>query len=116
MLGLSSFMTEQRTKEIGIRKVSGASVASIISLFAKDFSMLVVIANPIAWFVAYYAMNEWLSGFIYPWIEPIFGNPLLWIGIFVFALFSTLVFAIVTVMWQVIKTANLNPANTLKDE
>jgi len=65
LLGLASFTAEQRTKEIGIRKVLGASVAEIVSLLSKDFSRWVVLANVIAWPIAYWAMSQWLERFAY---------------------------------------------------
>ena len=65
MFGLASFTAEQRTKEIGIRKVLGATVANVTSLLSKDFIKLVPVANLIAWPVAWVAMNRWLQGFAY---------------------------------------------------
>jgi putative ABC transport system permease protein len=61
LLGLAAFMTQQRTKEIGIRKVLGASVSNISLLFSKSFSRWVLLANIIAWPLAYYAINRWLQ-------------------------------------------------------
>ena len=65
LFGLVAFTAEQRTKEIGIRKVLGASVANITALLSGDFLKLVVLANLIAWPVAFYAMNKWLQNFAY---------------------------------------------------
>ncbi len=65
LLGLATFVTEQRKKEIGIRKVQGASVPSIIQLVSGDFLILVIIANVFAWPAAYFIMNKWLEGFAY---------------------------------------------------
>ena len=72
LFGLAAFATEQRTKEIGIRKVLGANVPSIVSLLSKEFVKLVVIANLVAWPVAYFAMRRWLENFAYR-IELGFG-------------------------------------------
>jgi putative ABC transport system permease protein len=65
LYGLAAYSTTRRTKEIGIRKTLGASVPEIVKLFATEFGVLVLIANVIAWPVAYYAMQRWLSGFAY---------------------------------------------------
>ncbi|GAG11308.1 unnamed protein product, partial [marine sediment metagenome] len=65
LLGLASFATERRTKEIGIRKVLGASVPGIVFMLSKEFVKWVLIANVIAWPIAYYAMNKWLQNFAY---------------------------------------------------
>ena len=65
LLGLASFVTEQRTKEIGIRKVLGASIPSLLFMLSKEFLKWVLIANIIAWPVAYYVMNNWLNNFAY---------------------------------------------------
>jgi putative ABC transport system permease protein len=66
LFGLASFTTERRTKEIGIRKVMGASVADIVFLLTREFNLLVVIANVIAWPAAYYLMSAWLTRFAFP--------------------------------------------------
>ncbi|MDB4728386.1 ABC transporter permease, partial [Saprospiraceae bacterium] len=65
LLGLISFIAAQRTREIGIRKVLGASIGSVTALLAKDFFILVVLGNILAWVPAWYLLNEWLSGFAY---------------------------------------------------
>jgi putative ABC transport system permease protein len=65
LYGLASFSTMRRTKEIGIRKTLGASVPDIVRLFAAEFGVLVLVANVIAWPVAYFAMQRWLAGFAY---------------------------------------------------
>ncbi|MBD2757034.1 ABC transporter permease [Spirosoma validum] len=108
LFGLAAFMAEQRTKEIGVRKVLGASVTSIIGLLSKDFLKLVligiVIASPIAW----YTMNQWLSDFAYKidiewWMFALAG--ILAVGI-----------ALVTVSFQSVKAALMNPVKSLRSE
>src|SRR6056297_81736 len=108
LYGLSLFSTQQRTKEIGIRKANGASVRDILSLFLKEFSMNVIIANLIAWPSAYFFMKNWLTNF------PYRTNIEIWI--FAVALGISLFIAILTVSYNTIKAANTNPAYTLRDE
>ncbi len=108
LYGLSLFSTQQRTKEIGIRKANGASVKDILSLFLKEFSMNVIIANLIAWPSAYFFMKNWLTNF------PYRTNIEIWI--FGVALGISLFIAIFTVSYNTIKAANTNPAYTLRDE
>lgn len=108
LYGLSLFATHQRKKEIGVRKANGARVQNIISLFLKDFSVNVIIANLIAWPVAYFLMDYWLNNF------PYRVEVQLWI--FVVALIISLLIAVVTVSYNTIKAANTNPANVLRDE
>ncbi|QHT67037.1 FtsX-like permease family protein [Rhodocytophaga rosea] len=108
LLGLASFATVQRTKEIGIRKILGASVNQIIYLLSKDFLGLVLLANLIAWPLAYWAMYEWLSTYAF----RININPWLFIipSILVF------VIALLTVSLQTIKSAKSNPVKSLRYE
>lgn len=108
LFGLAAFTAEQRTKEIGIRKVLGASVASIVTLLSKDFLKLVLIAIVIASPVAWYAMNRWLQDFAYKiaiewWVFA--GAGLLAIGI-----------ALLTVSFQSVKAALVNPVKSLRSE
>ena len=108
LLGLATYATEQRTKEIGIRKVLGASIASVAALLSKDFVKLVLVANLVAWPVAWYAMNRWLQGFAYR-IE---------LGWWVFALAggAALLIALLTVSTQAITAALTNPVEALRYE
>jgi len=108
LLGLASFMTEQRTREIGIRKVLGASMSSILILLCKEFIRWVLMANIIALPVAYYAMNSWLQSFAYQTQVEI------WIFL-VSAALAVLV-AFLTVSYQAIKAALANPVDALKYE
>jgi putative ABC transport system permease protein len=108
LLGLASFTVEQRTKEIGIRKVLGATVANVIALLSKEFVKLVLAANLLAWPLAYYAMHKWLQDFAYR-IE---------IGWWVFALAGgmALLIALLTVSTQAVKAALSNPVDALRYE
>ncbi|HEY4613405.1 MAG TPA: ABC transporter permease [Bacteroidota bacterium] len=107
-LGLAAFVFEKRTKEIGIRKVLGASVTGVVGLLSKDFLKLVLIANLIAWPVAYTIMSQWLESFAYR-IE---------IGWWIFALAGGLaiLIAFLTVSFQAIRAATANPVEALKYE
>lgn len=108
LFGLASFNVEQRTKEIGIRKTLGATVGSVVFLLSKDFLKLVliavVIASPLAWFV----MNKWLQNFAYQ--TPI--SPSVFVITTLVALFITLL----TVSYQSVKAALMNPVKSLRSE
>jgi putative ABC transport system permease protein len=108
LFGLVTFATQKRIKEIGIRKVLGASVASITTLLSKDFLKLVLIAIVIASPVAYYFMNKWLADFAYK------INIEWWI--FALAGFLAILIALLTVSYQAIKAALMNPVKSLKTE
>jgi putative ABC transport system permease protein len=108
LLGLVMFAAEQRTKEIGIRKVLGATVANIVNLLSKDFLILVLISFLIAAPLAGYFMNQWLLGFAYK-IE------LSW-WIFVFAGATVLVIALLTIAVQAVQSAVVNPVKSLRTE
>jgi putative ABC transport system permease protein len=108
LFALSAFMAEQRTKEIGIRKVLGATVSGITMMLSKDFLRLVVISIIIASPIAYWAMTKWLQDFAY-------RIAISWWMIAVAAATAILI-AIVTISFQSTKAALLNPANTLKSE
>jgi putative ABC transport system permease protein len=108
LLGLATYTAQQRTKEIGIRKVLGADVGNIVSLLSKDFIVLVFIAILIATPVSWYTMNKWLEGFAY----RIVINPL----VFVLAGCIALLIAVFTISFQSIKSALMNPVASLKTE
>ncbi|MGH7598797.1 MAG: ABC transporter permease [bacterium] len=108
LLGLISFTAEQKTKEIGIRKVLGASVPNLVLLLSKEFALLVIVANLIAWPLAGFAMNRWLQGFAY-------RIDLNW-SLFALAGGSALLIALLTVSAQAIKAALANPVKALRYE
>jgi putative ABC transport system permease protein len=108
LLGLAMFATEQRTKELGIRKVFGARTSHLAGLLTKEFAKLILIANLIAWPVAYFGMKRWLEGFAYR-IE-------IGIWIFVAAGALTLCIAIVTVAYHTLRAAVRNPIESLRYE
>ncbi|MCJ7581300.1 MAG: ABC transporter permease, partial [Candidatus Aminicenantes bacterium] len=108
LFGLASFTAEQRTKEIGIRKVHGASIPNIVIILSKEFAKWVLLANIIAWPVAYFAMNKWLQNFAYKteigfWVFILSGSLALFIALF-------------TVSSQAIRAATANPVDALKYE
>ncbi|MYB56434.1 MAG: FtsX-like permease family protein [Gemmatimonadetes bacterium] len=108
LFGLASLAVARRTKEIGIRKVLGASVHHVMWLFSRDFIKLLLVANIIAYPVAYWMMNQWLTNFAYR-IE-------LGIGVFGIAGILTLIVALLTVNFQTLKAARRNPVDALRDE
>jgi putative ABC transport system permease protein len=108
ILGLASFTVEQRTREIGIRKVAGSSMGQIIVLISREFSILVLIANVIAWPVAWYLMRSWLTGFPYRINMGIF--------LFLFSALLALVLAMITVVLQGWRAANRNPVEALRHD
>lgn len=108
LFGLAAFLSNQRTKEVGVRKVLGASVSSIIVLFFKDYLWLIFLAVVIGMPLIFLGMNEWLNNYSYrinfPWLSLMFA------ALMVFA------FAFLTVGYQTYRVAILNPARTIKDE
>jgi len=108
LFGLSSFITEQRTKEIGIRKVMGSTITNILLLLSRQFTKWVLIANLVAWPVAFYFMNSWLQNFAYRIeISP---------GVFIFTGVVSILLALLTISYQTIKAASTNPARSLRYE
>jgi putative ABC transport system permease protein len=110
LLGLAAFSTQQRSKEIGIRKVIGAQVQSLFYLVSKEFFLLVTIGIVLAFPVAWYFTNSWLSNFAYR-IELMAEWPT-----FIASAFLALVITLLTVGFHVIKAATANPVKTLRDE
>jgi putative ABC transport system permease protein len=108
LFGLAAYEAQQRTKEIGIRKVLGATVANIVGLLSKDFLKLVALGFIIAVPVAWYAMHKWLADFAY----RIDIGP----GIFLLAGGLALLIALATVSWQSIWAALANPVDSLRSE
>jgi putative ABC transport system permease protein len=108
LFGMASYMAERRTKEIGIRKVLGASIPGVVALLARDFVKLVLIANLVAWPLAYFAMNKWMQNFAYrvgigPWIFLLTG-------------LAALTIALLTVSFQSIRAALSDPVRAIKYE
>ncbi len=108
LFGLASFLAEKRTKEIGIRKVLGASVLEIMLLLSSEFVKWVGIAALIAWPLAYYAMQRWLQTFAY--------RTAIGFGIFFFSGLAALAIALLTVGFQSVKAARANPVESLRYE
>jgi putative ABC transport system permease protein len=108
LLGLASLSVEKRTKEIGIRKVLGASVRQIVGLLSEDFLRLVVLANVVAWPAAWYLMHRWLENFAY--------RTEITLTVFVVAGCSGFALAALTVSVAAMKTATSNPVNALRHE
>jgi predicted permease len=108
LFGLASFTAEQKTKEIGIRKVLGAQVSDIVTLTAKEFLKWIAVANLIAWPLGYYLMMKWLNNFVYK----------VSIGPEVFLLASglTLLVVIITISYQTVKASLANPVDSLRYE
>jgi putative ABC transport system permease protein len=108
LFGLISYSTEQRTKEIGIRKVLGASVSNITFMLTQDFTKLVLLASIIAWPLVYFVIHQWLQNFAYR-IDITFW-PFLLAGL------AALVIAWLTISWQAIRAATANPVESLRYE
>jgi putative ABC transport system permease protein len=108
LYGLSSFMAERRLKEIGVRKVLGATEAQIMGMMSKEFVKLVLVAFAVAAPLAWFAMDKWLQNFEY--------KTTLDFTIFLYAGASALAIALFTISYESLKAANTNPANTLRNE
>lgn len=108
LYGMVSFMIGQKVKEIGIRKVLGASIGSIVYLFSKEFIYMVIVAFCVAAPIAYYFMHDWLSNFAYH-ID-------LGIGLFLFVMVASLVIAMLTIGVKSLRAAMANPVESLRDE
>ncbi len=108
LFGLATYTAERRTKEIGIRKVLGASVQGVVGLLSKDFIRLVCIAAVIAFPISWWAMNKWLEDFVY-------RININW-GVFLAAGIAVMLIALLTVSFQAIKAAMANPVKSLRTE
>jgi predicted permease len=108
LFGLAAYTAEQRTKEIGVRKILGASVPKIILLLSREYLKWVLIANAIAWPLSYYFLSSWLEDFPY--------RTSIGFQVFLLSGFLTLFLALVTVSYQSIRAAYTNPVDTLKYE
>jgi ABC-type antimicrobial peptide transport system permease subunit len=108
LYGLVSFMAAQRTKEVGIRKVLGASVANIIYLFSKEFTILILVAFAVAVPVAYYLMSNWLDNFVF----RVRMGP----GVFALAILASVIVAWLTVGYKSVKAALTSPVKNLRSE
>lgn len=108
LFGLATFTAEQRTKEVGIRKVLGASVYGVVALLSKDFLKLVVVAVLIASPLAWYVMNKWLQNFAYQ-------TSITW-QVFVLTTLVSIAIAFITISFQAVKTALANPVKSLRTE
>ena len=108
LFALTAYAMVQRTKEIGIRKILGATVANILALVSKDFMMLIIIAMIIAIPIAWLVMNKWLENFVYK-------TEIQW-WVFGLAGITTLIIALITISLQAIKTAMANPVKNLRTE
>ena len=105
---MASFTAEQRTKEVGIRKVLGASVSNVVLLFSKEFTLLVIIGFIVAVPIAWYVLSGWLQEFAY--------HIPLGYAVFIFAGLVSLAIAWLTVSYQAIKVGLTNPSDTLRYE
>ena len=108
LFGQAAFTTRQRTKEVGIRKVMGASVARIVVILSRDFLMLVAVAVPLAWGLAYWIMSNWLQNFVYRVDISLWWFPM--------AAVMALIIALATVSTKAIATALRNPVESLRSE
>lgn len=108
LFGLAAFVTTQRTKEIGIRKALGASASGIVTMLFRDFGRWILIANVIAWPIAYFAMSKWLDNFAY--------HSDIGLTIFPLSLGVALVIALGTISYQAIRAARANPVVALQHE
>jgi ABC-type antimicrobial peptide transport system permease subunit len=108
LFGLAAFTAQKRQKEIGIRKIVGASTRNVVAMLSKDFLKLVLVAVLIAFPVSWWAMDKWLQGFAYR--VPIT------VSIFLIAGFATVFITLITISFQSIKAALMNPVKSLRSE
>ncbi|MCP4725736.1 MAG: FtsX-like permease family protein [bacterium] len=108
LFGLISYTVEQRSKEIGVRKVLGAKVTNVVTLLSKEFLLLVVISNAIAWPSAFFAANKWLEQFAY--------KTEIKVTVFLVSSLVAVLISLITVSVQTIRAANADPVNSLRNE
>jgi putative ABC transport system permease protein len=108
LLGLVTYSVTQKAREIGIRKVVGASVGNIVMLFSKQYLQLIIIANVIAWPLAWYLMDKWLQDFLY--------RVMLSWWMFAISLSAGLIIGFLTIAFKTIKAASANPVESLRAE
>ena len=108
LLGLASYSAEQRAREIGVRKVHGASVGQILLLLSKDYSRLILIAFVLAMPFGYYVTQNWLNNFEF--------RTNLGVSVFILAGLATFVIGVITVTGKSYQAATTNPVNSLKEE
>jgi putative ABC transport system permease protein len=108
LFGLASYTTEQKTKEIGIRKVLGASVPGIVAMTPREFLKWILAANLLAWPIAYFVMTKWLQDYVY----KVSIGPM----IFLLSAGLTLIVAVLTVSYHSLKAALANPVDSLRYE
>ena len=108
LFGLAAFTVQSRTKEIGVRKVLGASTPHLVMLLSREFMLLILLANLIAWPIAYYLMRDWLSGFAYQTNLNVLP--------FAASAIMALIIAFGTVSMQAIRAARSNPIDALRYE
>jgi len=108
LFGLATFISQQRTKEMGIRKVLGASTSGLLILFSKGFLRWILVTNIISWPIAYYLMNKWLEDFAY--------RTRIGLGVFIISAILGFLIALLTVSYQSYRAAHINPVIALKYE
>jgi putative ABC transport system permease protein len=108
LFGLASYTTEQKTKEIGIRKVLGASISGIVAMTTREFLKWILLANVFAWPIAFFVMSRWLQEFAY----KVSIGPL----VFILSAVLTLIVAMLTVSYHSLKASLANPIDSLRYE
>lgn len=108
LFGLASFMAERCTKEIGIRKVFGASVLNIVVMQSREFTKWVLAANVVAWPLAFFLMKNWLQNYAY--------RISLSVWVFILSAVGTYLIALLTISYQSVKSATANPIHSIRDE